>query len=119
MSDDDQDCEDVREIYGLMQEFSESATPGAYIADLIPPLARLPASFQWWRASAQKKYKRQEAIWIKYWSTLVDQIAKKTAPECFVKQFAERDYKKQEISETQAAFVAGSKKCLSYGHHMS
>jgi hypothetical protein len=94
-----------------MQEFSESATPGSYIADLIPPLSQLPAALQWWRSSAQKKYERQRDIWMKYWNTLLEQIAAGTAPDCFVKQFAEGDYKKQDISEAQAAFVAGSKYC--------
>ncbi len=36
------------------------------------------------------------------------QIDTKSAPECFVKQFAETDYKKENISEVQAAFVAGT-----------
>lgn len=92
-----------------MQEFSESAAPGAYIADLIPPLAQLPVALQWWRASAKRKYERQRDIWMKYWNTLKDDINAGKAPECFVKQFAEGDYKKQDISETQAAFVAGSR----------
>ena len=30
------------------------------------------------------------------------------APECFVKQFIETDYEKNDISELQASFVAGS-----------
>ncbi|KAF2027348.1 putative O-methylsterigmatocystin oxidoreductase [Setomelanomma holmii] len=102
------DCEDVREIYGLMQEFSESATPGAYIAELVPPLGKLPTALQWWRASAEKKYRRQRDIWMKYWNSLLQQVSAGTAPECFVKQFAEGDYRKQDISETQAAFVAGT-----------
>ena len=92
-----------------MQEFSESAEPGAYIADLIIPLARLPFALQWWRPSAQKKYERQRDIWMKYWNTLAEQIGSGKAPECFVTQFALGDFKKQDISETQAAFVAGSK----------
>jgi hypothetical protein len=46
---------------------------------------------------------------MKYWNTLTSQMAAGNAPECFVKQFAEGDYKKQDISEAQAAFVAGSK----------
>lgn len=36
------------------------------------------------------------------------QIDQKQAPECFVKQFAETDYKSQGISEVQGAFVAGT-----------
>ena len=92
-----------------MQEFSESATPGKYIADLFPPLAQLPIFMQWWRKSANQYMQRQANIWMKYWSRLKAQMAENKAPDCFVKQFMETDYKKQDISDIQAAFVAGSK----------
>lgn len=103
-----QECEDVREIYGLMKEFSEHVAPGAYLADLMPPLAQIPVNLQWWRRRALKCYHRQANIWLKYWGTLRQQIAEKTAPECFVKQYIETDYRKQGIDEEQSAFVAGS-----------
>ncbi|KAK9784462.1 putative O-methylsterigmatocystin oxidoreductase [Seiridium cardinale] len=102
------DCEDVREIYGLMKEFSESASPGAYIAELIPWLANLPVYLQWWRGSALKLYARQRDIWMKYWNTLQSQADAGRAPECFGKQFRESDFQKQGISDEQAAFVAGT-----------
>lgn len=44
---------------------------------------------------------------MKYWTTLKQQMAEQKAPDCFVKRFIETDYEKQDISETQAAFVAG------------
>lgn len=91
-----------------MQDFTEVATPGAYLAESFPPLAKLPVSLQWWRASALAAFHRQAAVWMNYWTTLQKQIDEKKAPPCFVKQFVETDYKKQNISELQAAFVAGS-----------
>ncbi|KAK7897228.1 hypothetical protein LTR67_005117 [Exophiala xenobiotica] len=102
------DCEDVREIYTLMNDFSEHAAPGAYLADLIPPMAKIPVSLQWWRGRALKCYHRQLSIWWKYWTTLKQQIAEKTAPECFVKQYVATEYEKEGIDEEQSAFVAGS-----------
>ncbi|KAJ9627782.1 hypothetical protein H2203_002999 [Taxawa tesnikishii (nom. ined.)] len=102
------DCEDVREVYGLMQEFSESAAPGAFLADMIPPLAKIPVWMQWWRKRALKYQDRQTKIWMKYWTDLNKQIAEKRAPDCFVKQFIETDYKTQGISDLQGAFLAGS-----------
>lgn len=101
------DCEDVREVYGLMQEFSESAAPGAFLADMIPPLAKIPVWMQWWRKRALKYQDRQTKIWMKYWTDLNKQIAEKRAPDCFVKQFIETDYKTQGISDLQGAFLAG------------
>ena len=93
-----------------MKEFSERTAPGAYLADTLPPIADIiPVPLQWWRKSAFQSYRRQEQIWVKYWSTLQQQMKEGKAPECFVKQWAETDYEKQGIDETQAAFVAGSK----------
>lgn len=92
-----------------MEDFSKAATPGAYLADAFPPLAKLPKVLQWWRKSALAGYNRQAQIWLKYWNKLRSQMADKTAPECFVKQFMEDLDAKNDIDEVTAAFVAGSK----------
>lgn len=104
----DWDCADVREIYGLMQEFSEGAAPGKYLAEVFLPLAKLPIWMQWWRKPALRSFHRQSAIWMKYWTELQQSMAKGQAPECFVKNFMETDYKKNNINELQASFVAGT-----------
>jgi len=54
---------------------------------------------------------RQQALWMRFWSSLSIQMETKTAPECFVKQFRESDFQKQGISDLQGAFVAGSRLC--------
>lgn len=92
-----------------MKDFSESAAPGAFVADLIPPLARLPVRLQWWRKRALGYQQRQTKIWMRYWLTLKEQMKEKRAPECFVKQLMGTDYQSQGISEVQGAFIAGSK----------
>ncbi|KAH8807381.1 cytochrome P450 76C3 [Xylogone sp. PMI_703] len=102
------DCEDVREIYGLMKDFSEIAAPGKYLADTIPPLGKLPVALQWWRKSILPLQQRQAIIWMKYWTSLKIKMDTGQAPECFVKQCIETDYEKQGITELQAAFLAGS-----------
>lgn len=91
-----------------MQEFSEAAQPGRNIAETFPVLAKLPRWMQWWRKEALQSFHRQAAIWMKYWTSLREQMDSKQAPECFVKQFIETDYAKHGISELQASFVAGS-----------
>lgn len=103
------DCEDVREIYRLMKDFSEVAAPGRYIADTIPPLGRLPISLQWWRKSIEPLFFRQARLWMKYWYELKTQLEAGKAPACFVKQFIEERYEKLGITELQAAFLAGCK----------
>lgn len=100
----------MREIYGLMKEFSESAFgAGSFLADTFPPLANIPVWMQWWRPRARQYYNRQRNIWTKYWRSLQELIAQDKAPECFVKQWVTDAVQvKHGIDDVQAAFVAGS-----------
>jgi hypothetical protein len=82
-------------------------SPGKWIAETIPPLADLPQWMQWWRPAALKYQDHQSRVWMKYWNKLKDQIKDGTAPECFVKQFAESKYQEKGISDIQAAFLSG------------
>ncbi|KAF4470599.1 cytochrome p450 [Fusarium albosuccineum] len=102
------DCEDIREIYGVLSDFSQAAQPGAYLADLIPPLGNLPQFLQWWRPSATRAYKRQRDTWMGYWNRLQAAIKENRAPECLVRQLVESNLDKQGISEVEAGFAAGS-----------
>ena len=97
----------MREVYTLMHEFSEYAAPGQFIAEVFPPLAKLPVPLQWWRKRALRYYKRQENIWQKLFWELKDKMDKGKAPECFVKQMIESEFQKEGISQLQAAFVSG------------
>lgn len=91
-----------------MQDFSEAAEPGKYLAETFPPLSKLPVCLQWWRKSAERSFQRQASIWMKYFSELQRSIKQNEAPECFVKSFIESSYEKNDISDLQASFVAGS-----------
>ncbi|XHG08273.1 hypothetical protein AWENTII_011383 [Aspergillus wentii] len=103
------ECEEVREIYKLMEDFSNVAVPGKYLADTIPPLANiLPESLHWWRKSMMPLQRQQEKIWMKFWTSLRTQMETGQAPECFVKQFIESEYEKMGITELQGAFLAGT-----------
>ncbi|KAF0319369.1 hypothetical protein GQ607_013337 [Colletotrichum asianum] len=102
------DCDDMREIYQLLKDFSEAAEPGGFVADLFPPLAQIPSCLQWWRPSAIAAYNRQKKTWMRYWDELKSAVNQKKAPECFVKHFIETDFEKLGISDVQAGFVAGS-----------
>ncbi|KAF1949069.1 cytochrome P450 [Byssothecium circinans] len=102
------ECEEVREIYGIMSDFSHIAAPGAYLADTLPFLGRLPVRLQWWRKPVKPYFDRQAKLWMSFWTSLKTQMETKSAPECFVKQVIESKYEEQGISELQAAFLAGS-----------
>jgi cytochrome P450 len=91
-----------------MNDFSNTAAPGKYIADAIPPLGQLPPRLQWWRKPLKPLFDRQANLWMSLWSSLKTQMDTGKAPECFVKQVIESGYEKQGVSELQAAFLAGS-----------
>ena len=98
--------EDVRGIYRIMKDFSD----GIYLADLIPPLAKIPRCLQWWRPFAERAEKRQRDLWLLNWRALRAKVENGNAPECFVKQLmmsAGADFSDPE-EEVQAAFLAGS-----------
>jgi cytochrome P450 len=100
--------EDVRQIFKIMEEFAEASHPTKWIAEVIPPLSRLPEVLQWWRPEALRYQERQNNLWMRYWRDLKKKIEDGTAPECFVKQFAESNYEGKGIDELQAAYTAGS-----------
>lgn len=108
----DKDCDDIREIYEVLNDFSQAAQPGAYIADTFPPLDKLPKALQWWRPSAEAAFERQKKTWMRYWNRLQVLLAENRAPECFVKQLVETTLEKQGISEVEAGFAAGCKSGL-------
>ncbi|KAH6995439.1 O-methylsterigmatocystin oxidoreductase [Ilyonectria destructans] len=99
-------CEDFREVYSVMDEFSHTIMPGTFVADLFPPLASIPTWLQWWRKRALSFQRRQAQIWLKHWRGLRQQILKGQAPDCFVKGMVETEA--EVIGELQSAFVAGT-----------
>ncbi|CAG7936747.1 unnamed protein product [Penicillium salamii] len=103
------ECDEVQGIYRILKDFSYVSTPGRYIADGAPGLAKLlPDQLQWWRRSLGPMLSRQKSIWMGFWSCLKEQMNKENAPECFVKQFIQSEYDKLGFTEVQAAFLAGS-----------
>ena len=90
-----------------MHDFSEYAAPGAWLAETVPPLARMPVWMQWWTSRALVYYMRQEDLWLRLFRGLRSQMDKGNAPECFVKRMVESSFEKEGVSELQAAFLAG------------
>ncbi|KAH7124576.1 cytochrome P450 [Dactylonectria macrodidyma] len=75
------DCETAKEIYTVLNEFSITAEPGTYSADLFPPLGRLPQRLQWWRPAATRACNRHTAIFMKYWNTSREKLERVTEVE--------------------------------------
>lgn len=100
--------EDVHQIFAILAEFGEASSPTKWIAEILPPLSTLPEWMQWWRPEAMRYQERQNKLWMGYWQQLKRKIEEGSAPECFVKQFAQTDYQAKGIDELQAAYAAGS-----------
>ena len=117
----------IIQLFATIDDFLGNTTPGKWLVDSFPQLAKLPKWMQWWRPAALKYQHHQSdppletqynieswfmglivaRVWMKYWNKLQDQIRDGTAPECFVKQLAESNYQEKGISEIQAAYLSG------------
>jgi hypothetical protein len=98
----------MRQIFQILADFGEASGPTRWLAEVIPPLSKLPTFLQWWRPEAMKFQENQNQAWMGYWLQLKKKIEEGTAPDCFVKQFAQSDYQSKGIDEMQAAYTAGS-----------
>ena len=97
----------MSQVVAIMEDFSDTTSPGAFPTNSWPFLGSLPSALQWWRPRAVAYYQRQHGLWTKLWSDLKAKVEKGTAPSCFAQQLLEN--KDSSIDELQAAFLAGSK----------
>lgn len=103
-----QDCEEIREVYGIMADFAESTVPYQYLADLLPFIAKLPTALHWWKGKARYYYDRQVDLWMKLWNQLSSKLAEGRAPNCFVTKWQLTDKESSGITDLEGAFTAGS-----------
>lgn len=111
-----QDCEEIREVYGIMADFAESTVPYQYLADLLPLIAKLPTALHWWKGKARYYYDRQVDLWMKLWNQLSTKISEDRAPNCFVTKWQLTD-KESSITDLEGAFTAGSMSLPCAAHH--
>lgn len=103
-----QDCEEIREVYGVMADFAATTVPYQYMADLLPFIAKLPTALHWWKRKARYYYDRQADLWMRLWNQLSAEIAEGRAPDCFVKKWQLTDKESSGITDLEGAFTAGS-----------
>lgn len=112
-----QDCEEIREVYGVMSDFAETTVPYQYLADLLPFIAKLPTALHWWKGKARYYYDRQVDLWMKLWNQLSAKIAESRAPDCFVTKWQLTDKESSGITDLEGAFTAGSMSLPRSAHH--
>jgi cytochrome P450 len=52
------DDPDVIQLFGTIDDFLGNTTPGKWLVDSFPSLAKLPKPLQWWRPFAEDGYRR-------------------------------------------------------------
>ena len=97
----------LKAIYQETSIFSE-AMGQLHLVDQFPVLDRLPNSLQWWRPKWESYHQKERNLWMGLWNDLKKRLDAGVRTGCFAEKFMEEDYLAMGISETQAAYVAGT-----------
>ncbi|KAK5215393.1 hypothetical protein LTR47_009967 [Exophiala xenobiotica] len=97
----------LKAIYEETSHFSE-AMAQVHTVDQYPILERLPKSLQWWRPKWEAYHQKEVELWMGLWNDLKKRLNAGVRTGCFAEKFQEEDYLAMGISETQAAYAAGS-----------
>ena len=103
--------EDAEEIYDILQDFSEITMSRSFLADRLPPLARLPVWMQWWRGRALATQRRQTQLWQRYWDEFKLHVDTDEAIDCLARQWILQSSGSGDatsFAEEQWAFLAGT-----------
>ncbi len=97
----------LKAIYEETSHFSE-AMAQVHTVDQYPILERLPKSLQWWRPKWEAYHQKEVELCMGLWNDLKKRLNAGVRTGCFAEKFQEEDYLAMGISETQAAYAAGS-----------
>lgn len=99
----------AKEVYKVLDHFTQMAEPGAWLVDSFPFLAKLPSWMvqNWWKIGRQW-HLEDSATYLRLYRDLVEKVKRGTAPDCFVKDFYLADPAKSGIDEKSAAYAAGT-----------
>jgi len=102
------DCEEIRQIYGVLTRFATFRRPGAYLIDVVPELENydLYNRISGWRKVANEIHKQDTAVFTHFWNKMRKEIEDGTAPYSWGKIFVQSDYKKHGIDELYAIYAA-------------
>jgi len=102
------DCEDIRNIYGILTRFASFRRPGAYLVDVIPELENIPF-FDWissWKKDGDSIFEKDSAVYEKYWRQMKKEVESGTAPHSWGKEFVQSNYGKYGVDEMGAIYTA-------------
>lgn len=104
----DWNAEIVRNVYKVINNLQNFATPGMWLVDTFPELAVLPS---WmlgnWRAYGKKCFEHDAPIYLGLWQKMKQEVAEDRCNPCFAREFYMSDPEKQGLDELQAAYQTG------------
>jgi hypothetical protein len=102
------DCEEVRQVYGVLRRFVTFRRPGSFLVDTFPTLAEIPLFnyFSDWQRLGAEIHKADSEVFMSFWNQMLKEVKAGTAPHCFGRDFVQSNYKTQGIEELEAAYTA-------------
>lgn len=101
------DHEDVLHAAISQKLLQKVSKPGAFIEDMIPPMARLPPWLQPGRRRAERFAEPVLEPKMRLWHRLEREVATGNAVPSFGKELMESDYKAQGLKDEDAAWICG------------
>lgn len=102
------DCEEVRQVYGVLNRFVTYRRPGSFLVDTFPSLASIPL-FNYlssWQKVGAEIHKRDSEVFLSFWNQMRKEIEAGTAPHSFGRDFVQSNYRAQGLDELDAAYTA-------------
>jgi len=104
------DCEEIRQIYGILSRFATFRRPGAYLIDVFPELESW-AFYDWlsgWKKTADYIHREDTKVFTHFWNKMRREIDEGTAPHSWGKLFVQSDYQKHGVDDLAAIYAAYS-----------
>ena len=104
------DCEEVRQVYGVLERFVTYRRPGSFLVDTFPSLADIPLynAISNWKEVGEKIYKADSEVFLSFWNQMLKEVETGTAPHSFGRDFVQSNYRAQGLDELDAAYTAYS-----------
>jgi len=102
------DCDEVRQIYGVLGRFVTYRRPGSFLVDTFPSLASIPLFniFSNWQRIGAEIHKADSEVFLSFWNQMLEEVKAGTAPHSFGRDFVQSNYKAQGLDELDAAYTA-------------
>jgi hypothetical protein len=102
------DCEEVRQVYGVLSRFVTYRRPGSFLVDTFPSLAEIPLfnALSNWKQVGEKIHKADAEVFLSFWNQMLKDIQAGTAKNSFGRDFVQSNYKAHGLEELDAAYTA-------------